>query len=141
MAEPSAFGVPDGPRVGLEPGAEWSGTTGEAGDVVADVDDAGRSWLEREQGVEAGHAVRLGGRHAQAAADLVEGRLADPADARLDGVERRQQEVAPVARRVPSPGAMSVEAGLARPGDRLDRGALDGAGEGTDDMEVHRGRV
>ena len=100
-----------------------------------------RPRLEREERVEAGHAIGLGGRHAQAAADLVEGRLADPADARLDRVERRQEEVPTIARRVPSPRAVTTETGFPRPGDRLDSGAFDGAGQRPDDVEIHRGRV
>ena len=62
-----------------------------AGDVVADVGDDRRPRLRREQRVERGHAVRLGRRHGQAPRDVVEGRLADPADPRLDGVECRQE--------------------------------------------------
>ena len=141
VAEPSAFGMPAGPSVRFQILADAAGAAGEAGDVVAHVDDARWPWLEREQGVEAGHAVGLGGRHAQSAADLVERRLADPADPRLDGVERRQQEVAPIARRVAAPGAVAIEAWLARTGDRLDRGPLDGRGQRADDVEIHRRRV
>jgi hypothetical protein len=127
---PIGVRCPSRPVGPLQFAADTPRTAGETRDVVADVDDARWPGLEREKGVEAGDAVGLGGRHAQAAADLVEGWLADPADARLDGVERRQQEVAPVARRMPSPGAVAVDAGFARPGDRLDRGALDGLARG-----------
>ena len=126
---------------GLQLFAYAIGAAGQAGDVVAHMDDARRPRLEREQGVEAGHTVGLGGRHAQSAADLVERRLADPADPRLDGVERRQQEVAPIARRMPAPGAVAIETWLPRTGDRLDRGTLDGRGQRADDVEIHRRRV
>ena len=46
--------------------------------------------------IERRHAVRLGGRHRQALADVVERAFADPADAALNGVQRRQEQVAPL---------------------------------------------
>ena len=66
-----------------------------ARDVVADVGDDRRPRRRREQRVERGDAVGLGRRHRQAAADVVQRRLADPADPRLDRVEGRDQQVAP----------------------------------------------
>ena len=65
-----------------------------AGDVVAEVHDRGRPRLRREQGVERRDAVGLGRRDRQAPADVGERGLRDMADARLDGLERRQQQVA-----------------------------------------------
>ena len=62
-----------------------------AGDVVTDVGDDGRPRRRREERVERGHAIGLGRGHGQPAADVVERRLADPADPRLDRVECRQQ--------------------------------------------------
>ncbi len=129
------------PQDPLQLRADFPRAAGEAGDVVADVDDSRRPGLEGKQRIEAGHPVGLGGWHAQPTADLVERRLADPADARLDGMERRQEEVTSVTCRMPSPGAVAVEAGLAWPGDRLDRGALDRTGQRADDVEIHRRRV
>ena len=85
----------------LEGGAGLLGAGQPAGDVVADVGHERRSLLRGEQGVERGDAVRLGRRHGQAAADVAEGRLADPADPCLHRVECRQQEVASAPRPVP----------------------------------------
>ena len=73
-----------------------------AGDVVADVGDDRRPRLRRVQRVERRDAVRLGRRDGQPLRDVVERRLADPADPRLDRVEGRQQLVAPGAGRVPA---------------------------------------
>jgi hypothetical protein len=64
-----------------------------ARDVVTDVSHAGRTRLGRKKGVERGDPVGLGGRHAEAPADVVESAGADPADAALDGVQRRKEEV------------------------------------------------
>ena len=44
--------------------------------------------------VERDDSVCLGGGHGQAPADIVEGTRGDPAEARLNGVERGQEEVA-----------------------------------------------
>src|SRR5205085_10591707 len=71
-----------------------------AREVVADVDDARRARLEREHVVEARDAVRLRRRHAQATADVRERAFADPADAPLHRAQRRQEQVALVARLV-----------------------------------------
>ena len=48
---------------------------------------------EREQCVEAGDAVDLGGRDVEPLGDVVDRGRADPADAVVDGVQRRQQQV------------------------------------------------
>ncbi len=80
----------------------------------------GGARLEREQGVEARDAVGLGGRDRQPPADVVERARADPADARLHRVQRRQQQVALVAGGVAA--ARGVAVGL-RPR-RADPGRL-----------------
>ena len=53
--------------------------------------------LEREQVVEGRDAVGLGGSDDKSAADVVEAAAADPSDAVLQGVQRRQQQVAPLS--------------------------------------------
>ncbi len=55
---------------------------------------------EREEVVERDDAVRLGGGHGQAPADIVEGTRRDPAKPRLDGMERGQEKVAAGSGRV-----------------------------------------
>ena len=49
--------------------------------------------VEREQGVEAGDAVDLGGGDVEPFGDVVDRGRADPADAVVDGVQRRQQQM------------------------------------------------
>jgi hypothetical protein len=121
-----------------------------AGDVVADVGDDRGTRLRRIQGIERGDAVGLGGRHREATGDVVEGRLADPADPILDGMERRQQLGASRAQRMAPARGMSVHPRATRPADptRLRRpqdgvhgGTLRGRGQRPDHVEVHRGRV
>ena len=63
-------------------------------EVVADVDHRPRPRFDAEHGVERRDPVRLGRRHGQALADVGQAALADPPDAGLQGVERREQEVA-----------------------------------------------
>ena len=99
-------GRPDGPR---QVRADRLRAGQPAGDVVADVGDDRRPRRRREQRVERGHAVRLGRGDGQPPADVVERRLADPADPRLDGVEGRQQLGAPGARRVPAARGVPVD--------------------------------
>ena len=91
------------------------------------------------QGVERGDAVRLGRRDREASRDVVERRLADPADPVLDGVEGREQLVARGPRGVPAARGVAVDAGssraadpagLGRPEDRVDRGPLGGEASG-----------
>ena len=121
-----------------------------AGDVVADVGDDRRSRRRREQRVERGDAIGLGRRDGQALADVVEGRLADPADPTLDRVEGRQELRAPAAGRMAAACRMTVDrriAAAARPAggrraqDGVNGGSFGGRGERPDDVEVHRGRV
>ncbi len=85
---------------------------------------------------------------------MVEGSPAHPARSPGRGLERRQEEVAPRPRRVPSVGDVTVErrvAGAAIPAgpgrtdrridDRVDRRALLGGCGGADDVKVHGCRV
>ena len=127
--QPADRAVPRGrarrPERALEVGAGLLGAGEPAGDVVADVGDGRRARLRREQRVERGDAVRLGGRHGQAPADVVEARLGDLPDPVLQRVQRREQQVAaapgfvPAARDVPigqrCPGAPPCQPRL-RPG-------------------------
>ncbi len=81
------------PHRALELCAQRLGAASAAGDVVAHVGHHRRPRRGREQVVEGQHAPGLGGRHDQAAADVVEGAAAHPADAVLHRVQRRQQQV------------------------------------------------
>ena len=121
-----------------------------AGDVVADVRDERRPRVRGEQGIERRHAIRLGRGHGQPLADVVECRRADPADPRLDGVERRQQLGPARPDRVAAAGSVAVDPRVARPSHPARPGwaqhgvngsALRRGGERPDDVEVHRGRV
>ena len=85
-----------------------------ARDVVADVGDDRRPRLRRVQGVERGDAVGLGRRHGQPSRDVVQGRLADPADPILHGVEGRQQLRAAGPDRVAATGRCPVDARATR---------------------------
>jgi hypothetical protein len=118
----------------LELGHQLLRAARDAGHVGAHVRDHGRLGLEREQRVERRDAVRLRRRDREPPADVVERAPADPADARLDGVEGREQKMALRPRGMPAARHMLVAlAGLrrtlpARPGraeDRVDRLALD----------------
>ena len=85
-----------------------------AGDVVADVGHDRRPGRGRQQRVERGHAVGLGRRHGQPAADVAQRGLADVADAVLQRVQRRQQQVAMLARGMAAVGDVALEGRLAR---------------------------
>ena len=117
-----------------------------AGDVVADVRHHRRPRVRREEGVEGRDAVRLGRRDGQPLADVVEGRRADPADARLDGVQGRQELRASGAGRVAAARGVPVDGRIARPADParfgwaehgVHGGALGRGGERPDDVEIH----
>src|SRR2546426_877554 len=102
--------VPDsqGP---LELRDELVRATAPAGDVVADVQDAPRARLHREQPIEGGDTPGIGWRNVQALADVREHAFADPADAglrRLQGGEEEVTPVAPQARREVRPFALRV---------------------------------
>ena len=71
---------PAGPTARSSSLDELRAAAAHARDVGADVSDPGRPRLQREQGVEARDAVRLGGRDGQPAADVAERGRADPAD-------------------------------------------------------------
>ena len=112
---PSRTGSPAGPTARVEVRAQLLRAGQPAGDVVADVGHDRRPRVRREEGVEGRDAVRLGRRDGQPLADVVEGRLADPADPRLDGVEGRQELRASGAGRVAAARGVAV--------DRADRAA------------------
>ncbi len=121
-----------------------------AGQVLADVDHARRPRVDGEHRVEGRHAVGVGGRHGEPRADVVERARADPADALLHGPQRRQQLVAAAARRVAAARRGAVverapdaarPAGLRRPEQVVDRGALGAGRLGVDRMDVHQSPV
>ena len=126
------------------------GASKPARDVVADVGHGGRTRLRRKHRVEGGDAIRLGGRHGQALADVVQAGLRDLADAILEGMECGEKEIPSSARRVSAARHVPVEAGVPiAPGPagfggtdhRIHGGALSRQGEGSDDVEIHRDRV
>src|SRR3954471_16176463 len=81
----------------LERRADSIGTAGFACDVVADMEDATRSWRRRQQGVESRDAPRICGRNVEPRADVVHRAFADPADARLHCLQCGEQQVSPRA--------------------------------------------
>jgi hypothetical protein len=93
-ASPALALRPDGPG---EAPAELLGSRELAGDVVADVREAARAALEREESVERRDAISLRRRNAQSAAGVVESAAADPADAALHFFQRGKEEVTPRA--------------------------------------------
>ena len=117
VARPSRIGSPAGPRARVEVRAQPFRAGQPAGDVVADVGHHRRPRVRREEGVEGRDAVRLGRRDGQPLADVVEGRRADPADPRLDGVEGRQELRASGAGRVAAARGVPVDGRIARPAD------------------------
>ena len=131
----------------LELGHQLLRAARDARHVGAHVRDHGRLGLEREQRVERRDAVGLRRRDREPPADVVQRAPADPADARLHRVQRREQEVALRPRGVPAARHVLVAlAGLrrslpARPGraeDGVDRLALDRRRELVLDDEVHQ---
>ena len=147
---PSRAGSPAGPRRAGKIVAEGFGAGEAARDVVADVRHGRGTRLRSQQGIERGHAPGLGRRHGQATADVAQRGLADPADACLHGVERRQQQVAHVTGGMPAAGDVAIDAAVARAAGPardgrsehgVDRRAFDGRGQRADDVQVHRVRV
>ena len=123
---------------------------GTARDVLAHVDDARRPRLEREERVEGRDAVRIGRRHCQPPAELVQPSWADPADALLQRPEGGQQQMSPC------PGCMTPGSGVALdpvgaraslpargrlPEHVVERRALaHGRLREGDELQIHRGR-
>ncbi len=137
-------GRPDGP---FQVGAQLVRSGQPTGEVVADVGDDRRPGRGGEQGVERGDAPRLGRWDRQPPRDVVQRRLADPADPRLDGVEDRKQQVAARPGLVAAPVDMTVRARIAwaaapaalrQAEDGVHGGSLGGRRERPDDVEVHR---
>ena len=132
----------------LQLGAEALRPLDPAGDVVADVGDGQGTRREREEVVERDDAVRLGGGHGQAPADIVEGTRRDPAEPGLDGVERGQEEVAAGPGRVAAQqGSMALlfhvprpprPGGSRRSQDGIDGGSLGRRRIGAMEVKVHR---
>ena len=148
VARPSRIGSPAGPRARVEVRAQLFRAGQPAGDVVADVGHHRRPRVRREERVEGRDAVRLGRRDGQPLADVVEGRRADPADPRLDGVQGRQELRAAGAGRVAAARGVPVDGRIARPADParfgwaehgVHGGALGRGGERPDDVEIHHG--
>ena len=119
-----------------------------ARDVLADVHDTRRARLEGEKRVEGRDSVRVGGRHGQPAAELVEAAGADPADPLLQRPEGRQQEMAASCPgRVPSGGGVArdsvgartaVPAGGRRAEDGVESGSLGRRRLGErEELQVH----
>ena len=79
-----------------------------AHEVVADVQHPGCPRLEREQRVEGGDAVDVGGRDRQPPRDVVERAGADPSGVLVERVQRRQQLVALRAGGVAAVGGVPV---------------------------------
>ena len=88
--------------------AHLVGALAAAGDVVADVQHALGPGNGGQQRVEGDDAVGIRRGHRQALADVVERALADPADRRLDGLKRGQQQMAPGTRLVAAGRGMRV---------------------------------
>src|SRR5215467_4665799 len=72
------------PNLLLEAIAQLGGALRSARDVVTDVQHARWTRRRREQRVECCDAPRVGRRHVEAQTHILETRLADPADARLE---------------------------------------------------------
>ena len=126
---PEPADLPVAGRLALRPDrasevlADPLGARQPAGDVVADMGHDRWPRLRRVERVERRDAVGLGGRHGESLRDVVEGRLADPADPVLDRVERRQQLGPSAAQRVPATGAWpSMPAPSRRPPTQPDSG-------------------
>ena len=101
-ARPLPGCAPSGPTRPLELRDELLRPARDTRHVGAHVRDDRRLGLEREQRVERRDAVRLRRRDREPPADVVERAPADPADARLDGVEGREQEMALRPRGMPA---------------------------------------
>ncbi len=99
----------------LDVADEAVGTMQAACDVVADVEDRLWAFVGREHRVERRDAVGLGGRHREPFADVVHATGTDPACCTLQGVQRRQQQMAVVP---------SIRAATGHP--VVERGPLDG---------------
>ncbi len=116
------------------------------GQVVADVHDPRRPPLEREQRVERRDAVRVGRRHGETLADVVERAGAEPADMLVNRLQDGEQEVAPGSRAVATVRNLALVVDLphtafpARGGGAehaVDRRPLGGGGHGVEQVDVH----
>ena len=72
-----------------------------ARDVVADVQHARRARCRGKQCVKRGDAPCIGGRNAEPSADVLEPRFADPANVRLERLQRGKEQV-PLLARLPA---------------------------------------
>src|ERR1700733_2071259 len=115
-----------------------------AGEVVADVQHAGRTRLHREQRVEGRHAVDVGGGDGQPLRDVVERAGADPTPLLVQRVKGGEElgtlgpgGVTPV-RGVPVLDAVSSRPGRhGRTEERVDGRALVGGRLGVEEAEIH----
>jgi arylsulfatase A-like enzyme len=73
--------------------ADRGRTPDQAGNVVTHVNNDPRLPNHGEESIKIGDAIGFGGRQVQAAAGVVQGSGTDPADAAVDGVENRKQQV------------------------------------------------
>jgi len=121
-----------------------------AGDVVADMRHRRRSRPGREERIERRDAIGLGGWHGEPLADVVEARLADLADAILERMEHREEQVPPAPRVVAATGHVALGRRIAiatAPArcrgteDRVDRGSLSRRCQRPDHVQIHRCRV
>ena len=150
--EPRRRAVRPGPALGPEAELELADqlvrSVATAGDVLADVDDSRRAPVQGEERVERGDAVRVRRRHGQSPADVVERARADPADVLLDGMERRQQQVATLLRPVGAArdrdppvdrgvARSPVPAGAGGPEQVVDRGTLRLGWLGVEQAKIH----
>src|SRR5205807_9169003 len=86
-------GWPESPLQVLD---QLVGAAAAAGDVVAHVQDPARAWRHGEQRVEGGYPERIGRRHAETLADVIERPFADPSHPGLHRLESRKKQVAPI---------------------------------------------
>jgi hypothetical protein len=77
--------------------------------------DEWRPGRRGKQAIERGDAIGLGRRDRESPGNIVERRLADPADAGLDRVQGRQKEIAPGTSFVATTGDVAVRSGIPRP--------------------------
>ena len=108
---------------------------------------ARRARRRRQQRVERRNAPRVRRRNVQTRAHVVEARLADPADARLQRLQRRQEQVPLLARLAPAGRGMRVASISARSAvprragrseQRIHRGTLVVGRRGVPQVQVHQ---
>jgi hypothetical protein len=120
-----------------------------ARDVVADVKHAPRARCRREQRVKCRDAPRVRRRNVETHADVIQPGLADPANARLQRLQRGQQQVTLFARfasanryvRVavlPLASITAIPARARRPKQRIHRGTLVISRGSAPQVQIHQ---